>query len=91
MEYVVGERYPMTLADGYAILKQMGLMATMADGEPDVSRGRKFVGTFPDQWEFWMTSGQKVEVSISLTGNPTSDHFIASVGTGVDPQLPEPL
>jgi hypothetical protein len=91
MQYEIGERYPMTVNDGNAILRQMGMGAMMAQGKPDATRGRRYLGSEPDKWAFWMTSGQRVEVSISLTGNMYSDHFIASVTPKPDPQLPAPL
>lgn len=91
MQYEVGKRYPMTESDGNAILCQMGMGAMLAQGKPDVTRGRRYLGSEPDKWAFWMTSGQRVEISISLTGNINSDHFIASVTPKPDPQRPSPM
>ncbi len=89
-EYEVGKLYPMTVEDGNAILRQMGIMALMAKGIPDETRGRRYLGKSPDKWEFWMTSGQKVDFSVSLTGNMSCDHFIASVSQKSDKHRPIP-
>lgn len=79
----------MTENEGNAILRRMGFMAAMAKGKPDATRGRQYLSKNPDKWAFWMTSGQRVDLSVSMTGNVNSDHFIASVTRDADPNLPE--
>lgn len=92
MIFEINKRYEMSLKDARAVINQMGYMAALAKGQPDISRGRRYVNNNNgDQWEFWMTSGQKVSFSVSLTGEPNSDHFIASVSDGVDYDRPGPL
>jgi len=91
MEYKIGKRYPMSVDDGNVILRQMGMGAVLVQGKPDATRGRRYLGKAPDEWAFWMTSGQRVEVSLSMTGNMNSDHFIVSVTPEPDTQRPAPL
>lgn len=60
--FEVGTLYPMTEAQGLAVLASLGLMARItARGGPDTTRGRRYLGANPDHWEFWLTSGQRVD------------------------------
>lgn len=91
-QFEPGKIYPMTLAEGQSILRQMGMMAIFAEGIPDTSRGRRCVSVKSAnevEWEFWMSSGQKVSFSICNGVSPHRDHFIASVSREPDSKRPD--
>lgn len=90
--FVVGQLYPVTMVECNQVLRSMGMGAMLADGVPDVTRGRRYLkgDTYSAEWEFWMSSGQRVNFSVCTGRGETHDHFIASFGRGIDPNRPEP-
>lgn len=82
MNYVVGQRYPLTLELILAIAHHA---SPAFGGEIDLSRGWRFLGT-PCQWEFWTTDGRKVQIE-----HAPGKGYVCSQSPEPDPERPEPL
>ena len=80
--FEVGKLYPIDQLQALLAMQVLGEMRMMASGVPDLTRGRRYMGS--NTWDFWMTSGQRVSVAFIKGGGSAS-----SITSGADKERPE--
>lgn len=89
MDYIEGERYPLTPEDFQKLISATGTSLTlMLTGKADYARGRRYVKA-PGDWEFWNEKGNKISAHLSNTAQ--GPVVIVSVSKEIDADRPDEL